>query len=106
VKRGNIITVAVSGDYGKPRPAVVVQADWLDNGDSVLSCQITTAWRNAPLYRLTVPMTDQTGLRRACHGGKNLRCSAREMRCGERLPAGSRENRVEPYAGAVIGLVD
>lgn len=27
MKRGDIITVALSGDYGKPRPAVVVQND-------------------------------------------------------------------------------
>jgi mRNA interferase MazF len=27
VKRGDVVTVAVQGDYGKPRPAVVVQSD-------------------------------------------------------------------------------
>ena len=27
MKRGDLVTVAVSGDYGKPRPALVVQSD-------------------------------------------------------------------------------
>ncbi len=27
MKRGDLVTIAVSGDYGKPRPALVVQAD-------------------------------------------------------------------------------
>lgn len=25
--RGDLVTVALSGDYGKPRPALVIQAD-------------------------------------------------------------------------------
>ena len=29
MRRGDLVTVAVSGDYGKPRPAVVVTADAL-----------------------------------------------------------------------------
>jgi mRNA interferase MazF len=27
VRRGDLVTVAVAGDYGKPRPALVVQDD-------------------------------------------------------------------------------
>lgn len=29
MKRGDIVTVAMQGDYGKPRPAVIIQSDWL-----------------------------------------------------------------------------
>jgi mRNA interferase MazF len=32
------VTVAVQGDCGKPRPAVVIQSDWLAETDSVLVC--------------------------------------------------------------------
>ena len=39
VKRGDIVTVALQGDYGKPRPAVVIQSDWIDATDSVLVLQ-------------------------------------------------------------------
>jgi mRNA interferase MazF len=27
MKRGDLVAVALSGDYGKPRPALIVQAD-------------------------------------------------------------------------------
>ena len=82
MRRGDIITVAISGDYGKPRPAVVIQADWLDESDSVLICQITTAWRDAPLYRLTVPVTDQTGLRQVSYVMAEKIFAVRRVRCG------------------------
>jgi hypothetical protein len=36
VKRGDLVTVAAQGEYGKPRPAVLVQSDWLQETDSVL----------------------------------------------------------------------
>ena len=29
MKRGDVVTVAATGDYGKPRPAVIVQTDAL-----------------------------------------------------------------------------
>ena len=32
LKRGDLIVVAVSGDYGKPRPALVVQSDLFNDG--------------------------------------------------------------------------
>ena len=28
--RGDIVVVALQGDSGKPRPAVVIQADWFE----------------------------------------------------------------------------
>jgi mRNA interferase MazF len=27
MKRGDLVTIAMAGDFGKPRPALVVQAD-------------------------------------------------------------------------------
>ena len=27
MKRGDLVTVAIAGDFGKPRPALIVQAD-------------------------------------------------------------------------------
>jgi mRNA interferase MazF len=62
VRRGDLITVAVSGDYGKPRPALVIQSDFLPETDSVLVCLLTTTLRAAPLYRLLLPADEGTGL--------------------------------------------
>jgi mRNA interferase MazF len=63
VKRGDIVTVAVSGDYGKPRPAIVVQSDWLKATDSVLVGLITSTLVDAPLYRLLIEPTQANGLK-------------------------------------------
>ena len=60
--RGDIITVSAPGAYGKPRPAVVVQSDWLDGTDSVLVCLMTGTLRPAPLFRLTVEPSAENGL--------------------------------------------
>jgi mRNA interferase MazF len=57
------VTVSASGDYGKPRPAVVVQSDALDGADSVLVALMTSALADTPLYRLTVEPSPVNGLR-------------------------------------------
>jgi mRNA interferase MazF len=63
LKRGEIVTVAAPGDYGKPRPAVVIQSDWLANTDSVLVALMTSAIVDAPIYRLAVEPTSASGLK-------------------------------------------
>lgn len=60
--RGDVVTVSAPGAYGKPRPAVVVQSDWLDGTDSVLVCLMTGTVRAAPLFRLTVEPSAENGL--------------------------------------------
>jgi mRNA interferase MazF len=106
MKRGDIITVAVSGDYGKPRPAVVIQADWPEDSDSVLCCLMTTLDRDAPLYRLTVPATVETGLQQVSWIMVEKVFAVRRAKCGAvigRLPAGS-TLALNVMLGAVIGL--
>ena len=36
VRRGDLVTVALQGDYGKPRPALVIQADQFADLGSVV----------------------------------------------------------------------
>ena len=63
VKRGDIVTVSAPGDYGKPRPAVIVQSDALNAADSVLAALFTSAVTDASLYRLTIQPGRVTGLK-------------------------------------------
>jgi mRNA interferase MazF len=42
IRRGAIVTVALAGDYGKPRPALVVQSDLYQGHASVAVCPLTT----------------------------------------------------------------
>jgi mRNA interferase MazF len=63
MKRGDLVTVAVAGDYGKPRPAVIIQSDMLMAVDSVLVVLVSSFRIEAPLYRLAIAEGDLTGLR-------------------------------------------
>lgn len=63
MKRGDVVTVAAAGDYGKPRPAVVVQTDaFPESHSSVVVCQLTSDIVNAPDFRVMVEPSDKNGL--------------------------------------------
>ena len=64
VKRGDVVTIALQGDYGKPRPALVVQSDLFDAHPSVTILPITSELRDTPLFRLDVDPNDTNGLRK------------------------------------------
>ena len=64
MKRGDLVTVALSGDYGKPRPALVVQSDLFSAHPSVTLLPVTGDLREAPLLRIRVDPSEQNGLRK------------------------------------------
>lgn len=63
INRGDIVVAVFPKDYGKPRPAVVVQSD-LFNAEhpSVTLCPITSELRAMPLFRLSVSPDANNGL--------------------------------------------
>jgi mRNA interferase MazF len=62
VRRGELWTVAAGGDYtGKPRPALVVQADRFDANDSIAVCPITTDATES-LLRIPIDPGAENGL--------------------------------------------
>jgi len=64
MKRGDVVTVVATGDYGKPRPAVIVQTDALPlEHASVVVCQMTSDITDAPDFRVTIEPSEQNGLR-------------------------------------------
>ena len=63
MKRGDVVTIALPGDYGKPRPAVVIQSDLFDQHPSVTVLPVTSELRDAPLFRVRVEPGDGNGLR-------------------------------------------
>jgi mRNA interferase MazF len=66
MRRGAFVVVATSGDYGKPRPALVVQSDLFAELPSVVICPLTTTLRgDADLFRLDVVPSAGNGLRQA-----------------------------------------
>ena len=64
MRRGDLVTIAVQGDFGKPRPALVIQADSFDEHPTVTVLPITSLLVAAPLLRITVEPGPETGLQR------------------------------------------
>lgn len=64
VKRGDLITIALQGDYGKPRPALVMQDDAFTALPSVSVLRLTGELRDWPLFRITVEPGASNGLQK------------------------------------------
>lgn len=62
--RGDFITIAMPGDFGKPRPALVIQANQFDEHTSVTVLPVTGTLVAAPLLRVTVQPDAGNGLRK------------------------------------------
>lgn len=63
MKRGDVVVVALPGDVGKPRPAVIVQSDLLWQTSSVGLIPTSSTLMNPALLRLTLEPTPANGLR-------------------------------------------
>lgn len=64
MRRGDLVTVALQGDLGKPRPALVIQSDLFDTHPSVTILPVTSELRDAPLFRIAVNPEESNGLSR------------------------------------------
>jgi mRNA interferase MazF len=65
VKRGDLVPVAMSGDFGKPRPALIVQSNRFEGTGTLTVLLVSGTLVDAPLIRLTVRPTPENGLRKA-----------------------------------------
>lgn len=63
MRRGDVVTVALPGDYGKPHPALVIQSDLFVEHPSVTLLPLTSDLREAPLFRVEFSPNEGNGLR-------------------------------------------
>jgi mRNA interferase MazF len=64
VIRGDLVIVVIPGDYGKPRPALVVQSDAFSGIDSLTVLPLTSDLQPAPLVRIDIEPSPENGLER------------------------------------------
>ena len=62
MRRGDLVTIAVQGEFGKPRPALVIQADLFNVHVTVAVLPVTNTLISAPLFRITVQPNTENGL--------------------------------------------
>ena len=62
--RGDFVTIAMQGDFGKPRPALVIQADQFSEHASATVLPVTSTLVPAPLLRITIEPSGENGLQK------------------------------------------
>lgn len=64
MRRGDVVLAATPGDFGKVRPAVIVQANlFLQGLNSVTLCPLTSDLEDAAGFRIDVAPSEENGLR-------------------------------------------
>jgi mRNA interferase MazF len=63
MRRGDLVTIALQGDFGKPRPALVIQSNQFDDHTTVTVLLVSSTLADTPLFRLTIDPTAENGLR-------------------------------------------
>jgi mRNA interferase MazF len=58
------VTIALQGDFGKPRPGLVIQSDLFEEHPSVTVLPVTSELRGGPLFRITVLPDEKNGLKK------------------------------------------
>ena len=64
MRRGDLVTVAMQGDFGKPRPALVIQADLFDEHATVTVLPVSSTLVDARLFRISVQPSAENGLQK------------------------------------------
>ncbi|MGQ2970608.1 MAG: type II toxin-antitoxin system PemK/MazF family toxin [Allorhizobium sp.] len=62
MRRGDLVTVAMSGDFSKPRPALIIQSDRFADTGTVTVLLVTSTDVEAPLLRVLVQADAENGL--------------------------------------------
>ena len=85
VRRGDLVTVALAGDFGKPRPALIIQADRFDTTATVMVLLVSSTLVEAPLIRLTVEPCANNGLRQRSQVMVDKAMTVKRDKLGARL---------------------
>jgi mRNA interferase MazF len=107
--RGDVVIVAAGGDYGKPRPAIIVQSDaFPERHASVIVCQLTSDLADAPDFRVTIEPDAQNGLRVLSQIMADKPVTVRRARVGQQIGRLGRPDiaRLNTALAFVMGLAD
>jgi len=109
MQRGDVVVVAAAGDYGKPRPAVIVQSDaFPESHASVVICQMTSELVDAPDFRITIIPSDTNSLRAPSQVMVDKPVTIRRARIGRVIGRldGDEIGRLDAALAFVMGLAD
>jgi len=84
IQRGDVWVAVIPGDYGKPRPVLVIQSDLLNALDSVVVCPLTSELRDAE-FRITVEPNPANGLQKLSQVMADKMLTLPKSKLGQRL---------------------
>lgn len=64
MKYGDLVTIALQGEFGKPRPALIIQSDLFGEHSTVTVLLLTSSIIEAPLLRVTLEPDGENGLQK------------------------------------------
>jgi mRNA interferase MazF len=108
MSRGELVIVAVPGDYGKPRPAVIVQSNAIpESHASIVVCPMTSELAEAD-FRITIEPGPETGLQVRSQVMADKPVTIRRERIGHRIGRlGAPDmTRLNVALAFVMGLAD
>ena len=82
MKRGDFATIAMAGDFGKPRPVLVIQSDRFMETGTLTVLLVTATLVDAPIVRLMVQPTAKNGLRKSSQIMIDKAMTVRRDKCG------------------------
>jgi mRNA interferase MazF len=85
ISRGDLVIAAYPGDYGKPRPALVVQGDGYNRLQSLTVLPLTSDLYPVPLIRINVAPSPSNGLQRQSHIMVDKAVTISRTRIGQRI---------------------
>jgi mRNA interferase MazF len=83
MKRGDLLTVAMPGDFSKPRPALIVQADRFQELGTVTVLLLTGSLIDAPLIRISIAPYPENGLKKPSQVMIDKAMAVKQQRLGE-----------------------
>lgn len=84
MRRGDLVTVALQGEHGKPRPALVIQSDLFTQFTSTITVALLASTPlDAPLLRVPIEPSQANGLQRRSYVMIDQIFSARTRRLGD-----------------------
>ena len=85
IPRGSIVAVAIPGDFGKPRPALVVQTQLYAELSTVLVCPLTSDLSASSALRIRIDPSPENGLKTPSHVMLDKLTAVRRSRIGEEI---------------------
>lgn len=109
MKRGDLVIVSLPGDYGKPRPAVIVETDRMAPTEHVLVCPSTThILLDVGLRRILVEPDERNGLRERSQLQIDKLTVYRRAKCGAIIGVLDEATieRMNAALALMVGLLD